>query len=46
MQASSGVCIKKTIQAIVIGIYGEGVQAGSCNKVVEELGDYLISMEY
>ena len=33
--------IKKTQGAIVIGIYGDGVAAGDCNVVVENLGDYL-----
>jgi profilin len=41
-----GVTIKKTVSALVIGIYGEGVQAGEANTVVENLGDYLISQGY
>jgi profilin len=36
-----GVCIKQTITALIIGIYGDGVQAGDCNVLVEGLGDYL-----
>lgn len=40
----TGVCIKKTITAMVVGIYGEGVQAGDCNVLVEGLGDYLKDM--
>jgi profilin len=43
---ADGVCIKQTNTAIVIGIYGEGVQAGACNKLVEELGDYLKDSGY
>eukprot|EP01025_Chloroclados_australasicus_P014607 TRINITY_DN16866_c0_g1_i2.p2 TRINITY_DN16866_c0_g1~~TRINITY_DN16866_c0_g1_i2.p2 ORF type:complete len:139 (+),score=14.78 TRINITY_DN16866_c0_g1_i2:152-568(+) len=43
-KGSDGVCIKKTNTAIVVGIYGEGVQAGDCNVLVEGLGDYLKDM--
>eukprot|EP00884_Botryococcus_braunii_P008741 jgi/Botrbrau1/17869/Bobra.0845s0002.1 len=41
-----GITIKRTAQTLVIGIYGEGVQAGEANTVVENLGDYLISQDY
>ncbi|XP_010536838.1 PREDICTED: profilin-like [Tarenaya hassleriana] len=37
-----GVTIKKTNQAMVIGIYDEPMAPGQCNMVVERLGDYLI----
>ncbi|KMT03224.1 hypothetical protein BVRB_8g197720 [Beta vulgaris subsp. vulgaris] len=37
-----GVCIKKTGQALVFGIYDEPVAPGQCNMVVERLGDYLV----
>ena len=37
-----GVTIKKTTSAMVIGIYGEGVQPADGNIVVENLADYLI----
>jgi len=33
--------VKKTGQALVIGIYDEPVTPGQCNMVVEKLGDYL-----
>jgi profilin len=36
-----GVTVKKTVGAIVIGIYGDGVTPGECNIAVETLGDYL-----
>ena len=36
-----GLTIKRTNSAIVIGIYGEGVQPGDCNVIVENMGDYL-----
>ncbi|XP_048436127.1 profilin-3-like [Pyrus x bretschneideri] len=38
---SGGITIKKTSQALLIGVYDEPVTAGQCNKVVERLGDYL-----
>eukprot|EP00976_Prorocentrum_cordatum_P084003 1185469-Prorocentrum_minimum.AAC.4 len=37
-----GITIKKTVSAMVIGIYPNGVQPGDCNVIVENLGDYLI----
>jgi profilin len=43
-QGDTGVCIKKTATAFVVGIYGPGVQAGDCNVLVEGLGDYLKEM--
>lgn len=44
-KGDDGVCIKKTITAIVVGIYGQGVQPGDCNMIVEGLGDYLKEMD-
>lgn len=44
-KGNEGVCIKKTDTAMVVGIYGEGVQAGDCNMIVEGLGDYLKEMD-
>ena len=41
-QGSGGACIKKTIQALIIGIYDEPLTPGQCNMIVERLGDYLI----
>ena len=43
-QGDSGVCIKQTLTAMVVGIYGTGVQPGDCNVLVEGLGDYLKDM--
>ncbi|RYR39158.1 hypothetical protein Ahy_A09g044620 [Arachis hypogaea] len=37
-----GVTIKKTNQALIIGIYDELMTPGQCNIIVERLGDYLI----
>ena len=41
-KGSGGVTIKKTAQALVIGIYDEPVTPGQCNMIVERLGDYLV----
>lgn len=41
-KGSAGATIKKTGQALIIGIYDEPVTGGQCNMVVERLGDYLI----
>lgn len=40
-QGSGGITIKKTNQALVVGIYEEPMTPGQCNMVVERLGDYL-----
>ncbi|XP_074273740.1 profilin-1-like [Silene latifolia] len=41
-KGTGGVCIKKTGQAMLFGIYEEPVNPGQCNLVVERLGDYLV----
>ncbi|RUP47080.1 P-loop containing nucleoside triphosphate hydrolase protein [Jimgerdemannia flammicorona] len=43
---STGVCIVKTNQAIIVSFYGDGTNPGSCNKVTEGLADYLIGAGY
>ncbi|KAI8820377.1 profilin [Fimicolochytrium jonesii] len=45
-QGQNGVCVAKTKQAIIIGVYESPVQAGEANKVVEGLADYLIGVNY
>ncbi|KAL2145053.1 hypothetical protein VTI28DRAFT_8153 [Corynascus sepedonium] len=45
-QGRTGICIVKTNQAILIGHYGENVQAGNATQTVEALGDYLIGQGY
>lgn len=42
IQGPGGVTVKKTNQALVIGIYDEPMTPGQCNMVVERLGDYLV----
>jgi hypothetical protein len=41
-QGSGGITVKKTGQALVVGIYDEPMTPGQCNMVVERLGDYLL----
>lgn len=43
---AEGVVIVRTKQTILIGHYPAGVQAGEATKIVEQLGDYLISVQY
>ncbi|CDS06991.1 hypothetical protein LRAMOSA09514 [Lichtheimia ramosa] len=43
---ASGVCLVKTKQCLLVGVYTEGIQNGDCAKTVEELADYLISVNY
>lgn len=43
--ANAGVCIVKSKQALLIGVYGPGIQPGNCNTVIEKLADYLIQRE-
>lgn len=43
---AQGVVIVRTKQTILIGHYPAGVQAGEATKIVEQLGDYLISVQY
>jgi profilin len=42
-KGQEGVTISKTNSALVIGIYGEGVQPADGNLLVEKLADYLIN---
>ncbi|KAI3524671.1 hypothetical protein L2E82_02948 [Cichorium intybus] len=41
-KGAGGICVKKTGQAMVFGLYDEPVAPGQCNMVVERLGDYLL----
>ncbi|KAK4193875.1 profilin [Podospora australis] len=42
----TGIVIRKTKQAILIGHYGENVQVGNATQTVEALGDYLTNLGY
>ena len=46
LQGKEGIVIVKTTQAILVTHYGENVQPGVAANVVEQLGDYLISVGY
>jgi profilin len=39
------ICVK-TKQAVLIGVYDEDTQPGEATKIVEQLGDYLISVNF
>ncbi|KXS21311.1 Profilin/allergen [Gonapodya prolifera JEL478] len=45
-QGAGGVIAVKTKMAVIIGVYGEGIQPGQATKTVEDLADYLISHSY
>ncbi|KAE8688059.1 Profilin-1 [Hibiscus syriacus] len=45
-KGTGGVTVKKTIMALIIGIYDEPMTPGQCNVVVERLGDYLNDQGY
>ena len=44
-KGSGGITVKKTLQALIFGIYDEPVTPGQCNIIVERLGDYLVEQE-
>lgn len=46
IQGANGVTCVKTNKAVLVGYYDEGIQAGDCNGVVENLANYLISTNY
>jgi len=41
-----GCAINKTGQTLVVGIWAEPIQPSACNRVVEALGEYLLSVNY
>ncbi|ODQ66571.1 Profilin/allergen [Nadsonia fulvescens var. elongata DSM 6958] len=43
---NEGVIAVRTKQALLLAHYPEGIQAGEATKVVEQLADYLISVNY
>lgn len=45
MQAD-GLCIVRTNQAVLVGVYASPILPGEANKIVEGLADYLISVGY
>ena len=45
-KGAGGIVLVKTGKAILVGIYGEGLQPGNATNVVEKLADYLIENGY
>ncbi|KAI8883986.1 Profilin/allergen [Backusella circina FSU 941] len=45
-KGSTGCCLVKTTQAVLVAIYNDKIQPGECTKVTEGLADYLISVGY
>lgn len=43
---AEGVVCVRTKQTILVAHYPAGVQAGEATKIVEQLADYLISVQY
>ncbi|KAF9543578.1 profilin, required for normal timing of actin polymerization in response to thermal stress [Mortierella hygrophila] len=43
---ATGITAVKTGQCVIIGYYADGQQGGDCNQVVENLGNYLVSVGY
>jgi hypothetical protein len=41
-----GCAVSKTTKALVIGIWAEPVPPATCNKIVEALAEYLVSVDY
>lgn len=44
--STAGVSLAKCNQCVVIGVYGDGMQAGNCRKSVEQIADYLKQSNY
>ncbi|RYO88704.1 hypothetical protein DL766_004416 [Monosporascus sp. MC13-8B] len=45
-QGRTGIVVVKTKQAVLVGHYGEDMQAGNATQTVEALADYLIKVGY
>eukprot|EP01059_Diplonema_ambulator_P008840 TRINITY_DN185_c0_g1_i4.p2 TRINITY_DN185_c0_g1~~TRINITY_DN185_c0_g1_i4.p2 ORF type:complete len:130 (+),score=42.78 TRINITY_DN185_c0_g1_i4:114-503(+) len=45
-KGASGVCIAKSTQCLVVGLYKEGQTPGACNVAVEGMKDYLVGAGY
>ena len=46
IQGKEGIIILKTLQAILVAHYPEGILPGTATNTVEQLGDYLIGVGY
>eukprot|EP00755_Sulcionema_specki_P011075 Sspe_Gene.48172::Locus_24879_Transcript_2_2_Confidence_0.500_Length_483::g.48172::m.48172/K05759/PFN; profilin len=45
-KGAGGVCIARSTQCLVVGVYSEGQTPGDANVVTEGLKDYLVSVGY
>eukprot|EP00992_Anisonema_acinus_P012429 TRINITY_DN8113_c0_g1_i1.p1 TRINITY_DN8113_c0_g1~~TRINITY_DN8113_c0_g1_i1.p1 ORF type:complete len:128 (-),score=34.84 TRINITY_DN8113_c0_g1_i1:134-517(-) len=45
-KGAAGIAIYKSAQAILVGVYGEGINPANCNMTVEGLKDYLVGVGY
>eukprot|EP01010_Urceolus_cornutus_P001886 NODE_2464_length_533_cov_241.803719_g1958_i0.p2 GENE.NODE_2464_length_533_cov_241.803719_g1958_i0~~NODE_2464_length_533_cov_241.803719_g1958_i0.p2 ORF type:complete len:127 (+),score=21.44 NODE_2464_length_533_cov_241.803719_g1958_i0:72-452(+) len=45
-QGTGGIICVKTKTAVLFGVYDETAQPGEATKIVEQLADYLISVNY
>eukprot|EP01060_Flectonema_neradi_P040522 TRINITY_DN925_c0_g1_i1.p1 TRINITY_DN925_c0_g1~~TRINITY_DN925_c0_g1_i1.p1 ORF type:complete len:130 (+),score=34.85 TRINITY_DN925_c0_g1_i1:125-514(+) len=45
-KGAAGICIARSTQCLVVGIYGEGQTPGDANIAVEGVKDYLVSVSY
>lgn len=43
---AGGACIASSMQAVIIGVYGEGTNPANCNMAVEGVADYLKKSQY
>eukprot|EP01001_Neometanema_parovale_P000439 NODE_10482_length_590_cov_122.503212_g7712_i1.p1 GENE.NODE_10482_length_590_cov_122.503212_g7712_i1~~NODE_10482_length_590_cov_122.503212_g7712_i1.p1 ORF type:complete len:132 (+),score=31.41 NODE_10482_length_590_cov_122.503212_g7712_i1:63-458(+) len=45
-KGAGGVCVAKSTQCLIVGVYGEGINPANANTVVEGVRDYLMSTGY
>jgi len=45
-KGASGICIARSTQTLVIGIYSEGMVPGDANVVTEGMKDHLVASQY
>ncbi|KAF8650717.1 hypothetical protein AX16_005090 [Volvariella volvacea WC 439] len=45
-KAADGAIVRKTKQAILVAEYAAPIQQTECNVIVQQLGDYLVSVGY
>eukprot|EP00994_Dinema_validum_P005029 NODE_3126_length_594_cov_503.965138_g2615_i0.p1 GENE.NODE_3126_length_594_cov_503.965138_g2615_i0~~NODE_3126_length_594_cov_503.965138_g2615_i0.p1 ORF type:complete len:149 (-),score=59.46 NODE_3126_length_594_cov_503.965138_g2615_i0:148-534(-) len=45
-KGEEGICVAKSGQVLVVGVYTKGQTAANCNMTVEGVKDYLVSVSY